>query len=411
MDVSQLLPTFLGLLLVALMLWPIAKKLFFPYPTLLVIIGFVGSEWLVSRGIDTGLRWEGFRDLVYYVLLPTLIFEVAFSLNAEKLFKNLFSILMLGIPFMLLGVLITAVVIYLGIAHEAGFPFVAAIITAVVLSATAPSAITSILEHLNVSSRLISILEGEAIFNSVVAIILFTLLFQFIVFADNKLSFTDGFILFVRMFTGGLFLGMTVGALGLLATHWIKPPLFRGAISLLSAFGAYLLAEKYFQVSGLLAVLVTGLLFNATLHRCRQRIDKTSQDFMRAIWKYYAFFAKSMLFILLGISIQPSLLADQWLAIVIGIIASLIARASIVFIGLWLLGRLHKRDKFELQDKRILFWGDIKGAVTIALVLSLPSTLSYSYTIQGIIYGVVLFSLLIQAPTIRFLVPRRLSEN
>ena len=166
MDISQLLLTVGLLMLVVLALLPVAKKLLFPIPSLLVMLGFIGSEWLVSKGFDTGLRWEGFRDLVYYVLLPTLIFQVAFSLNAEKLFKNLFSILMLGIPFMLVSLLITAVVIYYGIAHE-GFPFVAAIITAILLSATAPSAIRSILDRLDIPPRLTSILEGEAIFNSV----------------------------------------------------------------------------------------------------------------------------------------------------------------------------------------------------------------------------------------------------
>ncbi|MEE9304563.1 MAG: cation:proton antiporter, partial [Thiotrichaceae bacterium] len=218
------------------------------------------------------------------------------------------------------------------------------------------------------------------------------------------LSFADGFILFVRMFTGGLFLGLIVGGLGLVASYWIKLPLLKGAISLLAAFGVYLLAEKYFQVSGLLAVLVTGLLLNAATQNTK-KTDKVSQDFLYSMWRYYAFVAKSMLFILLGISIRPSLLADQWLAIVVGIVAVLIARAAIIFMGLWLIGHLHKSDQFAWQDKGILYWGNIKGSVTIALVLSLPTTLPYSYTIQGITYGVVLFSLLLQAPTLRFLVP------
>ena len=60
-------------------------------------------------------------------------------------------------------------------------------------------------------------------------------------------------------------------------------------------------------------------------------MDKTSQDFLNAIWKYYAIAAKSMLFFLLGVSIRPDFLAEQWKAIMIAIIAVLIARAIIAF--------------------------------------------------------------------------------
>ena len=74
------------------------------------------------------------------------------------------------------------------------------------------------------------------------------------------------------------------------------------------------------------------------------------------------------------------------------------------------MGRIRKKDEFQLQEKGIIYWGNIKGAVTIALVLSLPTTLSYSYTIQAITYGVVLFSLFIQAPTFTLSCPAQLDQ-
>lgn len=403
MEISQLLLSFSLVILIALILMPVAKKLLFPYPTLLVIAGYLGSEFLVSKGLDTGLRWDNFRDLVYYVLLPILIYEVALSLNAEKLFKNLFTIVLLGVPFMLLNALIMATVLYFGIGHSVGFPVIAAIITGLLLSATDPSVIAVILERLKAPPRIVSILEGESLFNNIVALILVSLIIQFVVLTGENLTLLNGFVLFVRMFIGGLFVGAAVGVIGWLLIKYNQQPVLRGAVSLVTLYGGYLLAESVFHVSGLLTVLVIGLLMNASM----QRVDERTSQFVFNLWEYKAYIARALLFVLLGVSIRYSVLADQWIAILIGIIAVLIARGFIIFIGLWLLGgQTGESDKtiLTLSDKSLIYWGNIKGAATIALVLSLPATSSYSYTIQAITYGVVLFSLFVQAPTLRFLV-------
>lgn len=401
MDISQILLSFSLLMLVALALFPLAEKLLLPYPTLLVLAGYIGSEIIVAQGGDTGLRWDNFHDLVYYVLLPILVYEVAFSLSGEKLLKNLFRILMLSIPFMLVSTVITASLIYFGIHHPEGFPFVAAIITGALLSTTDPSAISTILNRLQAPARVTSILEGESLFNSVMAIILVSLILEFVISSAGGLTVNDGFILFVRMFTGGLMLGMAVGAIGWGLSLLIKPTILRGVISLVTSYSGYLIAEIWLDVSGLLAVLVAGLILNAFT----QKSGQESQQFLRQLWEYKAYISKALLFILLGVSVRLSLLSDQWIAVLIGIAAVLAARAIIVFLGLWLLDLPHKQDALSAPDKNIIFWGDIKGAVTIALVLSLPDTLPYSHTIQGIAYGVVLFSLFVQAPTLRFLLP------
>ena len=403
MEVSQLLLSFSLVILVALILMPVAKKLLFPYPTLLVIAGYLGSELLVSKGLDTGLRWDNFRDLVYYVLLPILIYEVAISLNAEKLFKNLFTIILLGVPLMLLNALITAAILYFGIGHSVGFPVIAALVTGLLLSATDSSVIGVILERLKAPPRIVSILEGESLFNNILALILVSLMIQFVVIAGENLTVLNGFTLFVRMFIGGLMVGAAVGFIGLLLIKYNPQPVLRGAVSLATLYGGYLLAESVFHVSGLLAVLVIGLITNAIM----QRVEEGSSRFVFSLWEYKAYIARALLFVLLGVSIRYSVLADQWKAILIGIIAVLVARGFIVFIGLWLLGGQKvwgKRVGSAGVENSLIFWGNIKGATAIALVLSLPTDSSYTYTIQAITYGAVLFSLIIQAPTLRFFV-------
>lgn len=402
MSVSALILSFSLLMLVALMLWPVARKWLLPYPMLLVLAGFLGSEWLISQGVDTGLRWSSFRDLVYYVLLPVIMYEAAFFLNAERFFENLFIILVLGIPLMLLSALLTASVIYMGIVHTSGLTAIAAGVAGLLLSATNPPAILNILQRLHAPERVINALKGEALFNNVLALILVTLLIQFVVINEHDLGLFDGFVLFTRMFMGGLLLGLLSGGVGWLLMQWNKTPVLRAVISLVTLFSGYLLAESLFHVSGLVSVLVTGLIFNALIQKQPQE-DKV---FLYRLWRYKAFVARVLLFFLLGVSVQPFILLTHWDAVLLGIIAVLLARIVIVYMGLWVFLPSRQYRALRMSDKNMLVWGNIKGAVTIALLLSLPDTLLQGNTIVAMAYGVILFSLFVQAPTIRFLLQR-----
>jgi len=114
--------------LLAIAVQPLARKLHIPFSALLVITGFVASELLVFSGIDTGIRADSFHDLIFFVFLPVLVFESAYSINARLLLKNLLPILFLAIPLMLLSTVISAALIYLGIGHPSGFPWIAALL-------------------------------------------------------------------------------------------------------------------------------------------------------------------------------------------------------------------------------------------------------------------------------------------
>jgi monovalent cation:H+ antiporter, CPA1 family len=91
---------------------------------------------------------------------------------------------------------------------------------------------------------------------------------------------------------------------------------------------------------------------------------------------------------------------EQWLAMLIGIIAVVVARVVMVF-GLFpILHILQGVDAVPMKHQVVLAWGGVRGTVTLALALSLPLTLDYWYTIQSIAYGVVIFTLFVQATTI-----------
>ncbi|MGV6808983.1 MAG: cation:proton antiporter, partial [bacterium] len=341
------------------------------------------------------LRHFYVHDIVYHLLLPILIYETAFRIRADNLLGRLVIILVLSIPLMLVAVLITAFLLYWGIGDNHYFPFIAALVAAALLSANDLGAVEGIANKLNLPPHLLAILEGESIFNSLLALVFVSLAFSI----DNQqadLSFLAAFILFVKLFSGGIFVGLVCGLLGWLILHYSRHPFLRGLVSLLIAYGTFVLAEQSLDVSGIVAVLVAGLLLNAYAQRTEQR----SRDYLNKQWQIVGESTTILLFLLVGISLYLPIIFDQWQIVLWSILVVLLARALIVFAGLWSLGWLIKDYALPLKDRTPLFWGGIKGAVAIALVLSLPGTLDYSYTIQAMIYGVVLFGLFIQAPTL-----------
>jgi CPA1 family monovalent cation:H+ antiporter len=107
----------------------------------------------------------------------------------------------------------------------------------------------------------------------------------------------------------------------------------------------------------------------------------------------------------MGVTITLSMFEERWLAILIAIVAVIIARAVSVYGGMSLLG-LFQKDPIDRCQQTVMIWGGLRGAVALALALSLPVSLDYWWTIQSIVFGVVIFTLFVQAPTIGLLVKK-----
>ena len=115
--------------------------------------------------------------------------------------------------------------------------------------------------------------------------------------------------------------------------------------------------------------------------------------------------AHAVVFIIMGATVTLSMLEERWLAMLIAIATVLLARAASIYGTVSMLGLLQK-DPVDLRSQTVMVWGGLRGAVALALALSIPVTLDYWWTIQSIAFGVVLFTLFIQAPTIGLLVRR-----
>jgi len=389
----------MAMLMAALLLEPLARLLRLPLSAALVAGGFAGSQLMVGSGLDTGLRWYHFHDLVFYVFLPALIFESAISLNGRLLLRNLAPIILLALPLLLLSAGITAALLYLGIGHPQGFPWITALVCGTLLAATDPVAVTELAKRLPLPQRLLTLMEGESLLNDATTVVLFMLLLGSTAASSPAASWQTASLEFGRLALGGLAVGLFTGALAGWLIRWLNQAVI---ISLLTAYAAYLLAETQFGVSGVMASLASGLWLGRLL-------QKKNDDYARLIgdwWANLGWIANSSLFLLAGATITLAMFEARWLAMLIGIGAALSTRVLAVWLVAGLVAVTPRQQAISNAYRLLMAFGGLRGAVTLALALSLPLELEVWWTAQSIAYGVVLFSLFIQAPLIEPLVKR-----
>jgi CPA1 family monovalent cation:H+ antiporter len=231
-----------------------------PLSSVLVVLGFLTSELLVSSGIDTGLRAENFQSIIFFIFIPVLVFESAYNIDKKALRENIAIILSLAIVALMLCCAIAAVLLYYGIGHASGFPWIAALITGALLAATDPVAVVDKLKEVRAPKRLGVLLEGESLFNDATAIVIFSLFLSMAIASSSMGSVGEVFSIagvlteFSVIFFGGTVIGLIVGSVSGTIQRGIKSASTRGVMSLVVAYGSFLLAE-HFMVSGVMSTL------------------------------------------------------------------------------------------------------------------------------------------------------------
>lgn len=407
MEFALQLLLFSGMLVLATVLFPLSRKIRLPDGLILVVCGFIGSELITSLGMDTGLRWHHFHQLVFYLFLPVLVFNSSLHLDLSQLKKQLPAMLILAIPMMLLATLVSATVLFFGIGYPDYYSWMAALLTGVLLSSTDPSVIIDVLRRIGVSERVLLLLEGESLFNDSLAVLLFGLLTALLLMAEGTQTLGEFSIEFLIVLFGGL----TCGAVCLLSlypfAHLLQERFYRLLLMILACYLSYLVAEVVLDVSGVMAVLVVGL---GCGHWSRTRLAGEDRKLVFELWAFQGQLTHSVMFLLLGVTVTLVMFEQQWLAMVLGVGAVILARLAGLLFTLPMFsllpdGRLGRGEAF------IMFLGGTRGAVTIALALSIPIELEVWFTIQSIAYAVVLFGLMVQAVAAPLLIQPRKSGN
>ncbi len=373
-----------GLLLISSLVAIVTERLRVPYTAGLVVIGLFLA--LVGQR-DINVSPELFLGL----LVPPLIFEAAFQLKAKDLFKDLVPILSLAIPGVLLTTFLVGGVLYWG----TDFSLTTALLFGSLIAATDPVAVVSLFRSLGVPHRLQLLLEGESLFNDGTAIVIFNMMVTIAVTGYFNLG--ESLLNFIVVAGGGLIIGLLLGLLISLAISVIDNSLIETTLTTVLAFGSYIVAEQ-FHVSGVLAVVAAGIVSGNLGPR---RMAPTTRILVYNFWEYAAFLANSFVFLLIGLQIDLNILITDWRAILWAILAVLVARVASIYGLSWIGPGIPRRYK------HVLFWGGLRGAISLALALSLPASLGDQGTIiKSMAFGVVLFTLLVQGLTMKPFITR-----
>ena len=270
----------IGLLLISSLVGIITERLRVPYTAGLVVIGLVLA--LVDR-VDINVSPELFLGL----LVPPLIFEAAFQVKAQDLFKDITPILSLAIPGVLLTTFLVGGVLYWG----TDFSLTTALLFGSLIAATDPVAVVALFRSLGVPHRLQLLLEGESLLNDGTAIVLFNMMVTIAVTGYFNLG--ESVLNFIVVSGGGLIIGLVLGLIISLAISIIDNSMIETTLTTVLAFGSYIVAEQ-FHVSGVLAVVAAGIISGNLGPR---RMAPTTRILVFNFWEYAAFLANSFVFL------------------------------------------------------------------------------------------------------------------
>jgi len=364
-------------LLIASVVSVVARRLRLPYTVGLVLIG-LAMTLLPSFQIQIS------PQVILALLVPPLVFEAAFHMRLDDLGRDFWLILLLAVP----GVIITTLMVGWLVAQGTGIALPVALVFGALVSATDPVAVVALFRRLGAPRRLQVLLEGESLLNDGTAIVMFSLMVS--IALDGKFSLADSIVQFISIAGGGALIGIILGLLISQLIGRIDDPLVETTLTAVLAFGAYLVAES-FHTSGVLAVVAAGIVNGNVGPR---GMSPTTRVVVFNFWETAAFLANSFIFLLIGLTIDLTTLFANWRAIGWAILAVLIARAVSIY-GFSIFGR-----DIPGKWKHILYWGGLRGAIVLALALSLPTQNNVlgleREPLQAMAFGVVLFTLLVQ---------------
>ncbi len=334
-------------------------------------------------------------------MLSFLLFAGALHVDWTEMQRGRWAILVLST----VGVVISTVAIGAGFALLArlvglNVPIVWCLVFGALISPTDPVAVMGVLKRAAVPPTLQATVAGESLFNDGVGVVIFTIILA-TALSGEPFSFTHAGHLFIIEAGGGILLGLATGWVAFRAMRSIDDYNIEVMISLAVVMGGYALASAI-HVSGPVAMAVAGLLIgNAGV---AEAMSDTTRDYLLKFWSLIDDILNAVLFLLIGLEVV-TIPADPRL-IILGLAAIplvLAARALSVIAPLTMLRPFLTLGPLAVPT---LFWGGLRGGISIALALGLPDGAARSIALAAT-YIVVLFSVVVQGGTIARVIARR----
>ena len=372
MEVHAGVLTVIAILSVALVVGVAAERLRIPYIVALLV---------VTLPLPPLQSDEHFAQSFLLVLLPTLIFDAAWNLNVRDLMRAWRAVAFLAIP----GVLVTVAVVGGGLALTGLAPLVPALLLGAIIAPTDPIAVIATFRRLAVPTGLAVIVEGESLFNDGVAVVLYGA-FALAVGQGSRiepLALTWD-VAYVAL--GGIAIGIVVAAVAYVVVRWSTDRDLHVIGSVLVAYGAYQAAEGVHE-SGIFASLCGGVAYRWFEHL---RNDDAIVEHVHTFWSIAAFFANTVVFLIVGARIEIWRVAEHPLVVVVTLALVIGSRLALVYGFLPFLGVPQR------AWQHVIALSGIRGGISLALALSLPHSIAFRDVIIDLVYGVVALTILTQ---------------
>ena len=370
-----------------------ARRFHVPYTVILVPVG------LVLSGLHALNPPQLTRDMLFMVFLPGLIFEAAFNIRLESLWRDRVAVLSLAIPGVVLSIAVTAGLLVLAGREIHGLSTIGwglALVFGASVAATDPISVVALFRELGTPRRLTLLIEGESLLNDGTSIVFFTLILSMVM---GESASAGGLALdFLREVGGGVLLGGIVGLLISQAVRQIDDAMVEVMLMTVAAYGAFLSAYQL-GFSGVISTVAAGLVCGN--YGARTGMSPTTRIAVHTFWQYLGFALNSLVFLLMGFEIRLDTLLAAWPIVVVAYVAVTLARGIVIY-GVSGLTSL-RRARIPQAWNWILIWGGLRGALSMVLALSIPKELPLRDVIVNTVFGVVLLSILLQGLSMTWL--------
>lgn len=383
---------FLPLFLIAVFVALLARKLQIPYAVALVGAGLViGFSHLLPRArLDP--------HVLLTLFLPPLLFKTALLLDYLDLKKNLLPICIYTFG----ATLISAWVVTFGSTWFLPIPLKVAFVFGALISATDPIAVIAVFQKLGAPARLALLIESESLFNDGLAAVLFTIATQTVL---GRHIPPAGIVLhFIILLLGGIGIGGLIGLLASLFHRHVDDHLLELMLTTVTAFGSYLIADRV-HASGVVSVVTAGLIVG---HIGSEAMSLHTKEAVYAFWEYAEFVVNSLVFLLIGAELASLPWFMLWKAALVAALLVIVGRLGIYPLS-FLANRLNA--SIPLRWQHILWWGGLRGALSMALVLSLSPRFPFRPQLVAMTFGTVAVSILLQGLTMGPLLYRLLPKE
>jgi CPA1 family monovalent cation:H+ antiporter len=391
----------LGLLAAVATMLAVAPTLRIPYPILLVLGG-------LAIGLIPGIpEFELRPELVFFGVLPPLLYSTAFFTSLRDLRANVRPIGLLAVGLVVVTTVGVAVVAH---AFVDGLTWPSAFVLGAIVSPTDPLAATAIARRLGVPRKLVTIVEGESLVNDGTGLVLYRVAVAAVVTGSFSAMYTGG--LFLVSALGGVAVGLGVGWIVRQVRRRLDNPPAEITISLLTGYFAFIPADLL-GVSAVLAAVSAGIFLGwhtPELTNSQVRLQG------RAVWEIVQYLLNALLFVLVGLQLPVVVdaLGDISAARLLGY-AAVVGLTVIVLRFAWVFAVLHapKWIAGRMSSWRgavFLSWSGMRGALSLAAALALPLETDAGSPFPGrdlilfLTFAVILVTLVGQGLTLPFVI-------